>query len=147
MRLSGTADAILVLCDSAQRVDVYASWEDTDPSASNGRAVGGGRSLVAGESTDAQTVVEAPPRNILRQVEYVSVKAAIANVSPVTARLQMTNGTTTIDLFSAPLEPGDQYFFEKHNGFQFVPASGQAPTTADLVTQFIQALQPEGLPT
>lgn len=142
MNLTRTTDLIQVLCDSNETVHCFASWGDRDINSPAAVNVQHGSNLANVESTTAATLVPATtPKNNARCIGYMSFKAAIANAADVTVRVRLSDGTTTVDLFSAPLSPGDQIVFTPDNGFSVIPASGRQPSTADLITDFITELR------
>lgn len=147
MRLTRNSDSIQAVNDTTQRVDIYVSWSDEQRTTSGAgpHSIDTGSTLLDMATLGVTTVAPATkPNGTVRMLEYYSAKAALANVSAVTHRVQLTalvnNLQTTIDLFSAPLQPGDMILYTPEFAWRVIPASGASPSTADLVQEFVDTL-------
>lgn len=150
MYLTRIGEILSILNDSTQEVDIYCAWEDEcrTQSGVGPISVGTGSAVMAVASSSLTTIIPGDkPQGTIRKILSLNLKAPIANTVSVTARLRLTvpntpnAGTTTIDLMSVPLAPGDNRIYTLGVGWQFIPASGVNPSTADLVQQFITELR------
>lgn len=126
--LTGVNDNILLTCSGAATTGILACWEDEDPN--SGQRPVGGRTLMSLSSTDATAIVPANiGKNNFRRIRSISIKPTVG----MTVHISASDGTTTIEIFSADLEAGDHLMYEERRGWYVVLASG-IPATQDQFT-------------
>ena len=121
--LTGTSDKVQIVTSAAGDVDVAASWVDS------GTPVVPGRTLTGPITTIATTdVVASPAASVQRNVQTLLVRNAHASVSN-TITVRLTDGTTTVDVFSAALGPSEVLQYLDGVGFQVLANSGAVKTS------------------
>lgn len=131
MNVIGQASLTISLDSNTTVVDVIASWK-----ASGADAPTGTRLAVTG--TDPTTIISPPGITSVRLTD-LHVRNRIANTATVTATIKqsVTTGgvTSTFEVFSAPLAPGDVLSYDHTRGWQ---TASQALLGANLLSVYQQ---------
>lgn len=121
--LTSTSDKVQVVTSAIGDVDVACSYVDS------GTPVVPDRKLTAGITTATTTdVVTSPGSGVQRNVQTMLVRNVHASVSN-TVTVRLTDGTNTVDVFSAAIGPGEAVQYLDGVGFQVLTNSGAVKTS------------------
>lgn len=150
MFLTNVFDSLKVLADSAsQTFDLFASYVDSDQNTRAMVSAGHAKSSLA--STTAATLVAYPAKNNFRDVEFITIRARIANSAAATVRIQLYDRSTetsdgagngtSYDIFSAYLNPGDTLVYHKARGFMVYANGDRTPTVQSALNDLVREMR------
>jgi hypothetical protein len=113
--LASTSDLVRVITSAAVTVDVHASWIDFASGTNTP-----GRQNTAITTATTTTIVPSPGSSVVRNAKLISIRNR-STTATVGITVTHTDGTTSVELFSATLGPGQALAF--HDGRWFVEAS------------------------
>lgn len=76
-----------------------------------------GRNAKITESTTETTIIAAPGSGRRRRITDLHIRAPIDNAAPATFTLKQSDGTTSWEVFSAVLRPGDCIVYDHTRGW------------------------------
>lgn len=124
--LTSTSDLLRITTSAAVATHVQASWVDN----ASGTITPGRTNTIISTATTT-TVVASPAASTQRNVKHLSV-LAVGGAQTVT--VIHTDGTTAVDVFSAPLAVGEMLLFTDGNGFEVLDANGARKTVPSNVS-------------
>lgn len=124
-----SSNALVVTLDSAQSVDIVASYSD------GGGDFAGNNIHVT--STTTTVVVPAPGTGQRRRLTDLNIRALITNTTPVTPYLKVgdPSGSDFYHVMSGLLKPGDVLTYDHQRGWSVVAQALLGNALADIYTQ------------
>lgn len=120
--LTGTSDKVQLVTSSTAPLEVAATWLDSDTAITPGRTL---TEITTATTTD---VVGSPSGSNKRNVQTLLIRNAHASTTnAVTVRI--TDGTTTVDVFSVALGAGETIQYLDGVGFQVLTIAGAVKTS------------------
>jgi hypothetical protein len=117
--LTSTSDIVRIVTVSATTIDVHASWVDV----TTGPTFTVGRTNTAITTATTTTVVASPAASTQRNIKHLNIENKSSTTSSVVT-IQHFDGTTSIDLYSVTLLPGENVIFTSEGDWHHHDSNG-----------------------